>query len=63
MKISKRKKLAVELIMHWVGEAYHDLDSPYYKKLLPGEKEMVKFYIHLYGTVIGILLRCRYEPH
>lgn len=63
MSKKELRRVAAELIMHWVGEAHHDLDGSYYKKLLPGEKEMVKFYIHLYGTIIGVLLRCRYELH
>lgn len=59
----KLKKISREIIMHRVGEAYHDLNSSYYSGLLPCEKEMVKFYIHLYGIIIGILFRCKYEPH
>lgn len=47
MRKRAMRRVAAEIVMHWVGEAHHDLDSSYYKKLLPGEKEMVKFYIHL----------------
>lgn len=59
----KLKKISREIIMHRTGEAYHDLDGPYYKDLLSGEKEVIRFYIHLYGVLIGILLHCKYDPH
>lgn len=58
-----KKRLAASMIMNWIGEAHHDVDCTYYNKMLPADKEMVKFYIHLYGIVIGRLLRQQYRPH
>lgn len=63
MKKREQRKLAARLIMNGMGEVHHVLDCAYYKGLLSGEKETVKFYIHLYAIIIGLLLRYKYEPH
>lgn len=60
---TSRKRLAASMIMNWIGEAWRDLDCGYYNKMLPADKEMVKYYIHLYGIVIGWVLGKKYRPH
>lgn len=62
-KRKSAKRIAAKSIMHWIGEAWNDLDSPYYDKLSPDEREVIKYHIHRYGFIIGLLLRCRYRPH
>ena len=60
----KAKRLAAGLVTYWIAEAWHELDNDYYKKRLsPSNRKLVQQYIHRYGYVIGLLLRCRYRPH
>ena len=60
----KAKRMAAELLNYWLSEAWHDMDNDYYCKMLTqADRELVKFYIHLYGRSIGLFLRCRYRPH
>ena len=63
MMIKNKKKLAASMIMNWIGEAWHDIDCHYYEKMIPADKEMVKYYVHRYGILIGRLLGQRYRPH
>ena len=64
MENSKNKKIARQIIMYWVGEAWRDLENYYYKKnMRSSDRKAVVRYIHRYGTIIGRILRVRYEPH
>lgn len=62
--MDKNKRVAREIIMYWVCEAWHDLDNDHYKESLrPSERKAILRYIHKYGMVIGCLLRVRYKPN
>ena len=64
MKEQEAKKIAKDILSYYLGEAWHDLDNPYYsERLEPYEKEMVKFYIHLYGQRASRMMKIPYEPH
>lgn len=58
----KLKQIAIQMIMNWIGEAYHDLECPYFNRFSYPEREMLRFYIHLYGLRVGKLLHYRYKP-
>lgn len=57
------KRLAIEIIMYQLGEAWHGIESPYYDNIEPLKKEMIKSYIHYYGHLLGRILGKNYVPH
>ncbi len=60
----KEKRLAANLIMYWISEAWNDLNNDYYKKRLDYKsRKLTQEYIHRYGRIIGFWLRCKYRPH
>lgn len=63
MRKQKARKIAKKIIAFYLEEAWNDLDSQYYKKYNSAEKELIKFYIHLYGRHISKILKIPYKPH
>lgn len=63
MKEKKAQVIAKEIISNYLGEAWNDLENGSYKKYRPYEKEMSKFYIHLYAQRASRMMGVPYQPH